>query len=79
MLTHHPEKKHSPHLYSVSWIPIPDLPGIFSYDYAVPFYSVSCAVMTTVFGAKNPSAYLPSFTIVSIMFAATESDWSLAS
>ncbi|KAJ7275932.1 hypothetical protein C8J57DRAFT_1177506 [Mycena rebaudengoi] len=38
---------------SVSIFPIPVLPGIFGYGYAAPFYNISRAVRTIVFGTKN--------------------------
>jgi hypothetical protein len=41
---------------SVSIFPIPVLPGIFGYGYAAPFYNISRAVRTIVFGTKNTGA-----------------------
>ncbi|KZT22868.1 hypothetical protein NEOLEDRAFT_1157587 [Neolentinus lepideus HHB14362 ss-1] len=38
---------------SVCSLPIEALPGVFRYGYAVPFYNVSKAVRTIVFGTKN--------------------------
>ncbi|KAJ2923986.1 hypothetical protein H1R20_g13109, partial [Candolleomyces eurysporus] len=38
---------------SVSIFPIEVLPGIFRYGYAVPFYNLSRALRTIVFGTKN--------------------------
>ncbi|TFY73045.1 hypothetical protein EWM64_g10967, partial [Hericium alpestre] len=38
---------------SVCFYPIPLLPGVFRYGYAMPFYNVQRAVRTIVFGTKN--------------------------
>lgn len=38
---------------SVCFMPLEVLPGIFRYGYAFPFYNVSGAVRTIVFGTKN--------------------------
>ncbi|KAK0436562.1 hypothetical protein EV421DRAFT_1112123 [Armillaria borealis] len=38
---------------SVCFMPIDVLPHIYRYGYAFPFYNLSCAVRTIVFGTKN--------------------------
>ncbi|KAK0438647.1 hypothetical protein EV421DRAFT_956682 [Armillaria borealis] len=38
---------------SVCFMPLEVLPGIFRYGYAFPFYNVSGAVRTIIFGTKN--------------------------
>ncbi|KAK0185224.1 hypothetical protein F5146DRAFT_1005834 [Armillaria mellea] len=38
---------------SVCFMPIDVLPRIYRYGYAFPFYNLSCAVRTIVFGTKN--------------------------
>ncbi|KAJ4473150.1 hypothetical protein J3R30DRAFT_3296823 [Lentinula aciculospora] len=38
---------------SVCFLPIDVLPRIYRYGYAFPFYNISCAVRTILFGTKN--------------------------
>ncbi|KAJ3777776.1 hypothetical protein FB446DRAFT_633441 [Lentinula raphanica] len=38
---------------SVCFMPIEVLPRIYRYGYAFPFYNISCAVRTILFGTKN--------------------------
>ncbi|KAF5386486.1 hypothetical protein D9757_005894 [Collybiopsis confluens] len=38
---------------SVCFMPIDVLPHIYRYGYAFPFYNISCAVRTILFGTKN--------------------------
>ncbi|KAJ3809871.1 hypothetical protein F5876DRAFT_89230 [Lentinula aff. lateritia] len=38
---------------SVCFLPIDVLPSIYRYGYAFPFYNISCAVRTILFGTKN--------------------------
>jgi len=38
---------------SVCFLPIDVLPRIYHYGYAFPFYNISCAVRTILFGTKN--------------------------
>jgi hypothetical protein len=53
---------------SAFW-PIPMLPGVFKYSYAMPFYNLSRAVLTICFNTRNQSTYSqPSFDIQSNEF-----------
>ncbi|KAF9077315.1 hypothetical protein BDP27DRAFT_1209087 [Rhodocollybia butyracea] len=38
---------------SVCFLPIDVLPHVFRYGYAFPFYNISCAARTIIFGTKN--------------------------
>ncbi|KIK68776.1 hypothetical protein GYMLUDRAFT_154334 [Collybiopsis luxurians FD-317 M1] len=38
---------------SVCFMPIDVLPHVYRYGYAFPFYNISCAVRTVLFGTKN--------------------------
>lgn len=51
---------------SVSNFPIEILPIFYRFGYALPFYHISKAVRTIVFGTKNQSSfYLSSITLES--------------
>jgi Protein of unknown function (DUF3533) len=55
----HTHQQHKPTAnVSVCLLPIPVLPRIFHYGYAMPFYGVSRAVRTIVFGTKNSGTSL---------------------
>ena len=66
----HTHQQHKPTAnVSVCLLPIPVLPRIFHYGYAAPFYSVSRAVRTIVFGTKNSGTSL----LLSFPFLSTHS------
>ncbi len=51
---------------AVCFMPIEVLPSIYHYGYAMPFYNVSGAVRTILFGTKNEREYLSSFASVAL-------------